>query len=578
MTKTSAGRLVALLLVAAATARAEIRYRVTLEDPVRHRVAVEMTVPDVKGRLTVALPAWYATYQIRDFVWRLSQLEACSGHERLQLEPLDQQTWAVQAQGSVVLRYRMLWDDEPPFGSVLDPRHAFFNLAELLLYVPERRREPVAVEFAGLPAGWHAAAELEPDGPAGFRAPGYDALVDAPVELGTFDAFSFPVGTARVRVVVDGGRLDHAQVQAALERIVGYQTRLMGEMPCAEYLFIYHLGGRGGMEHACSTAISLGRPEGLPGVSAHEFFHLWNVKRIRPQSLEPVDYEHPMWTRALWFAEGVTSTYGALTLVRSGLWTPEQYLEHLGEQITELQARPARQWQSAEESSLDAWLEKYPGYFRPERSISYYNKGELLGVLLDVQIREATENRRSLDDVLRWMNEQFAHRGRFYRDSADVRAAVEQVAGRDFGGFFERYVAGTEEIPWAELLRPAGLGVEQQPVERADVGMIWQPAPGGEVEVVSVEPGGAAAAAGLMPGDRLVAPAGASWPASARQWAATLVPGQQVALTVRRGAQTLAVTLRAGSLRYIRYRVVRLAEMTPRQRRILDGLLAGRTD
>jgi predicted metalloprotease with PDZ domain len=577
MMNTVAGRLLAVLLVAAAAARAEIRYRVTLEDPPRHRVAVEMTVPAVNGRLTVALPAWYATYQIRDFVWRLSQLEAWAGDRRLQLEPLDQQSWAVRAQGSVVLRYRMLWDDEPPFGSVLDPHHAFFNLAELLLYVPERRQEPVAVEFDGLPAGWHAAAELEADGPAGFRAPSYDALVDAPVELGAFDVFSFPVGAARVRVVVDG-RLDHAQTQAALERIIGYQTRLMGEMPCAEYLFIYHLGGRGGMEHACSTAISLGRPEGLAGVSAHEFFHLWNVKRIRPQSLEPVDYEHPMWTRALWFAEGVTSTYGALTLVRSGLWTPEQYLEHLGEQISELQARPARQWQSVEESSLDAWLEKYPGYVRPERSISYYNKGELLGVLLDVAIRDATDNRRSLDDVLRWMNEQFAHRGRFYRDSADVRAAVEQVAGRDFGGFFERYVAGTEEIPWAELLRPAGLAVEQQTVERADVGMSWQPAPGGEVEVVSVEPGGPAAAAGLEPGDRLVAPAGTSWPASARQWAATLVPGQSVALTVRRGAQQVPLTLVAGSLRYTRYRVVRLAEMTPRQRRILDGLLAGRTD
>jgi predicted metalloprotease with PDZ domain len=243
-----------------------------------------------------------------------------------------------------------------------------------------------------------------------------------------------------------------------LERIVVSQTTLMREVPFDEFLFLYHVGeGGGGMEHANSTAIHTGSLNGVAGVSAHEFFHLWNVKRIRPHSLEPVDYTRENWTRALWFAEGVTSTYGCYTLVRSGLWTPKQFLDDLADEISGLEARRARMWKSVEEASLDAWLEKYGAYRRPDSSISYYNKGQILGMLLDILIRDATRNHKSLDDVLRRMNEEFARKGRHYADSADVRATIEQVAGRSFEEFFARYVAGTDELPCAEVFSLAGL-------------------------------------------------------------------------------------------------------------------------
>src|SRR5262249_13177615 len=149
----------------------------------------------------------------------------------------------------------------------------------------------------------------------------------------------------------------------------------------------------------------------LPNVTAHEFFHLWNVKRIRPQSLEPLDRTREMWTPSLWFAEGVTSTYASYTLVRAGLWTKARFLQDLSTQITELQSRPARRWQSVEESSLITWFDKYELYNGPEMSISYYNKGQLLGFSLDIVIRDRTDNRAGLDDVMRAMNEQYAHRG-----------------------------------------------------------------------------------------------------------------------------------------------------------------------
>jgi predicted metalloprotease with PDZ domain len=232
------------------------------------------------------------------------------------------------------------------------------------------------------------------------------------------------------------------------------------------------------MEHATSTAIAVQSVDQLPDVTAHEFFHLWNVKRIRSQALEPVDYTREMWTRSLWFAEGVTDTYATYTLVRTGLWTKSQYLADLGAQITELESRPARAWQSAEESSLDAWFEKYPLYNGPEFSVSYYNKGQLLGVALDITIRDATDNRASLDDVLRLLNEKYARAGRFYAESEGIREAAEEVirtatpasggAGKaDLGVFFADYVSGTKEIPFAEILPLAGLRLVERGQTRA---------------------------------------------------------------------------------------------------------------
>ena len=191
---------------------------------------------------------------------------------------------------------------------------------------------------------------------------------------------------------------------------------------------------------------------------------MWNVKRIRPQALEPVDYTKEQYTRALWFAEGFTSTYGSFALERTGLWSKTEFYEDLATQIKRLQSRPAHTWQSVEESSLDAWFEKYDDYSAPERSISYYNKGQIVGVLLDLSIRDATDNRKSLDDVLRLMNDEFARQGKFYDESAGIRAAVEEVAGKSFDDFFRRYVSGVDEIPYNDFLGIAGLELKIETV------------------------------------------------------------------------------------------------------------------
>ncbi len=304
-----------------------------------------------------------------------------------------------------------------------------------------------------------------------FVAENYDRAVDSPVEIGTFEESDFDEAGAHFRVIFDADPADYdaAKIVAALHKIVVGATSWMNDRPFDSYMFLYHFPrgpAGGGMEHAYSTAIDLNADslkqnlDSLTGVTAHEFFHLWNVKRIRPQTLEPVDYTKENYTRALWFSEGVTSTAEGVIQLRAGMIDEKRYLYRLGDEITELERRPAHLTQSAEESSLDAWLEGFGYYRRPERSISYYNKGELLGIMLDLATRDATHGHASLREILQWMNTNYAKKGRFFDDSNGVREAAEAVSHADLGWFFTKYVSGTEEIPWDDFLRSVGLHVE----------------------------------------------------------------------------------------------------------------------
>ena len=484
--------LVAALALAPSPCRATIAYRISLAHPESHLFHVTMTVPGVSNQLVAQMPAWNATYTIRDFASHVQDVRATGDRGRsLPIRKLDTATWQITGQGSITISYATFWNESGPFAAQLNDEHAFLNLAMLLLYVPDRRSEDSVVALDDLPITWRTASSLtavavghrrgpairDPWGPdsadpvALFSAPNYDALVDAPIECSIFHTFNLSTSGPPVHVVVHSDAWDEDALKDGLTRIVEYETQLMGGAPYPAYTFIFHIGSGngGGMEHANSTAIGSGSTTGAIHTAAHEFFHLWNVKRIRPQSLEPIDYVHKMPTRALWFAEGVTNTYGSYTLVRSGLWTPDQFYADLAAAITTLQSRAARHWQSVEESSLDTWFDRYPFHGQPEFSISYYNKGQLVGVLLDILIRDATDNRRSLDDVLRSLNENFAKQHRFYNDSADIEAVAENVAQTSFKDFFARYVAGTDELPYADTLAKAGLGVSETRNANGDV-------------------------------------------------------------------------------------------------------------
>jgi predicted metalloprotease with PDZ domain len=570
-----------------ATANAAIQYSISLEHPEQHLFHVTMTIPDVKGEVTVQMAAWNALYQIRDFSAHVQQVEAFVGTEKAPIEKLDKQTWRIQGNGVITVRYATYWDEVGPFGTQLNAEHAFINPAMILLYVPERRAENVKLIIPGPPNNWSAESAsigaVESMGGARsffFEVPTYDVLADGPIEVGKFEEFDLPGVSPRVTVVVHGDKWRRKQVEDALKRICQYEIRLMEGAPFDHYTFILHIGrgaGGGGMEHSYSTAIGVPSDEYLSAVAAHEFFHLWNVKRIRPATLEPVDYTKEQYTRALWFAEGVTNTYGSYTLVRSGIWSKDRFYEDLGEQITELEGRPANHWQSAEQSSLDAWLEKYQLYNQPDYSVSYYTKGQVLGDLLDILIRDHTNNAKSLDDVLRAMNKDFAKQGKFYRDSLDVRLTAEKIAGGSFEGFFQKYVAGIEPFPYEQVLGLAGLELRTTEQRRATLGFAGEREASGVFIVRAVDADGLAVQAGLRVGDAILTWNGGEVPRRPSRWVMEQKPGDLLGLRIRREDKELSVELRLGEIKETAYEVSEDSNASEKARRIREGLLRGET-
>ncbi len=576
-----------LSLAVSAPARATIQYAVSLEHPEKHLFQVTMTIPNVTDEVTVQMAAWNTLYQIRDFSSHVQQVEAFAENGRAPVEKIDKQTWRIKGQGFIQVRYTTYWDEPGPFAAQLNSEHAFINPAMILFYVPNRRAEPATISMNDVPLDWG----LESASPWGsfqsgrsrmivIQSPSYDALADGPIEISKFQEFDLPGISPRVTVVVHGDNWQKKWIEEDLKRICQYELKLMGGAPFERYMFILHIGkgvGGGGMEHANSTAIGVPSDEVLPGVAAHEFFHLWNVKRIRPASLEPVDYGKEQYTRALWFAEGVTNTYASYVLVRSGIWSKQQFYADLGEQISELEGRPANRWQSAEQSSLDAWLEKYLRYNQPEFSVSYYTKGQVLGDLLDILIRDRTGNEKSLDDVLRALNTDFAKHGKTYRDSLDIRLTVEKIAGESFEEFFQKYVSGTEPLPYQQILTLAGLELRAVVRRRPTLGFSAERDPSGLLIVATVDPEGFATQAGLRAGDVIVNWNGGEIPRLLERWLPEQKPGDLLRLRVRREDKEISLEFRLGEIKEIFYEVSENSHASERARHIREGMLRGET-
>ena len=520
-------------------------YTISLANPANHLIEVQIVLPAGLSERQLQLPVWNALYQVRDFAQYVNWVRAKdhAGHT-LSIIQIDKSRWQVAgAEDGAIVQYEMFVDSSGPFGAQLNSHHAFLNLAQILMYPVDARDSPIALRFTQIPVGWHVATPLRSESDA-FVADNYDRAIDSPVEIGDFQETNFEDGGARYQVVVDAqpSDFDMAKITAMLHKIVGAATSWMDDRPYDSYMFLYHFPrgpAGGGMEHAYSTAIAVNAdvlaksPEALASVTAHEFFHLWNVKRIRPQTLEPVDFTRENYTRALWFSEGCTSTAADIIQLRAALLDERHFEEDLAVQIGELQRRPAHLTQSAEESSLDSWLEGDAYYRRPERSISYYNKGELLGVALDLAVREASHGQAALREVFQWMNQNYAKKQLFFPDSDGVRKAAEAVSHADLGWFFTKYVAGTEEIPWNDFFRGVGLRLVQSTSSIADAGFIASRNFDGPMIVTAVMESGGAEVAGLQVGDVILEINGKTAGQESSETTSRLSPGDAIVLKVR---------------------------------------------
>ena len=564
-------------LLAAACAASDVAYTVSLDSPEQHLVQVEIVLAAGPAVRELQLPVWNALYQIRDFAQFVNWIRARDrAGNPLPIREISNSRWHLDgATDRAVVEYQIYVDSFGPFGAQLNSHHAFLNLAQILMYPIDASHAPMTVRFRHLPPGWNIATPLEARSDA-YWAADYDRLVDSPVEISNFRQYDFKESGAHFRLIIDADPTDYdpAKIIANLREIVVAAVSWMNDRPFDAYTFFYHFPhgpAGGGMEHAYSTAIDLNAAtvqrslDSLNSVTAHEFFHLWNVKRIRPQTLEPIDYTKENCTRALWFSEGVTSTAEEIIQLRAGLIDEKQFLSHLGEEISELENRPAHLTQSAEDSSLDAWLEGLDYYRRPERSISYYNKGELLGFTLDLAIRNASHDHASLRELFQWMNANYAKKGRYFDDSNGVREAAEAVSHADLAWFFTKYVAGIEEIPWNDFLRYVGLRVNQFTVTAPDPGFIASQNFDGPMSVIALRPGGEAERAGLQVGNIISEIQGKPATEESNRQLAQMNPGDTLSIKIRSPGGERELHWKMAGRQEVSYQLKDLDGITPAQ-------------
>ncbi len=552
-------------------------------------MSVKIELPHGPAERNLQLPVWYALYQVRDFSQYVRSVRSATSSVAIQMVTKSQ--WRITgAQNGAEMEYDIFADSPGPFGAQLNSHHAFFNLAEILMYPTDARSSPIEIHFTDIPDAWRVGTTLRTSA-SGFTAGSFDDLVDAPVEIGAFEERDLDEDRGHYRVIVDAvrGDYDMNKILATVQRIVFAEVNWMADRPFQTYLFIYHFpreGGGGGMEHAYGTAIDVNAhtltfdPNALASVTAHEFFHLWNVKRIRPQSLEPPDYTKENYTDALWFSEGVTSTVEDYTLLRAGFLDEHEYLSHLASAIAELENRPAHLTQSAEESSLDAWLEKYSYYRGPERSISYYNKGDLLGVLLDLEMRDVTHGTKSLRDLFQWMNSNYAQKNKFFADSQGVLQAAGTITHSDIDRLFEKYVAGTDEIPWNMFFKTVGLQLMTEKVETADPGFEAARNFDSPLTVVTVAENGAAERAGLAKGDVLLKlngrdPSGNGPSGNFEHSMTTLRPGETIHIRVRNQNGERELSWKLDMRKTLEFRFENMDNLTPQQKARRTAWLKG---
>ncbi|MEO5695640.1 MAG: PDZ domain-containing protein [Burkholderiaceae bacterium] len=511
-----------------------ITYRIEVADAHAHlfRVTVKVARPAAEQRLS--LPVWIpGSYLVREFARHLSALEARQGTRAVSLDQIDKATWLARCEGpaTLVVSGLVYAFDTSVRAAFLDARRGFINATSMCLRVEGREAEPQRVELRGLPTSWQVATampavKIDAAGRGTYEAQDYDELADHPFELGRFWRGRFEACGVAHEYVVAGALpdFDGARLLADAKRICEAQIGFWHgrkKPPFKRYVFLHNLveEGHGGLEHRASTALlsprrdmpQTGQAEtsdgyaNLLGLISHEYFHTWNVKRMRPGEFARYDYARENYTELLWFFEGFTSYYDDAFLLRTGLIDAGRYLKLLARTLGGVLGTPGRKVQSVAQSSFDAWVKYYRGDENtPNATVSYYTKGALVALALDLTLR--AEGRGTLDDVMRAL---WSAGNGGPIDEADIAAALRQVGGRSFAKELGAWVHGTEDLPLPGLLERFGVEWKVAAAtlaQRLNLRVSESALTG--VKVSHVLRGGVAEQAGLAVGDELIAVAG----------------------------------------------------------------------
>jgi len=475
--KLGLGLLILVSPVLVAKAQLKVNYEVSFKEPQAHYADVEMDLSGVsKEYIDVKMPVWApGSYLIREFSKNVEGFTAAAAGKQLRTEKIKKNTWRIYTGKSktVQVKYSVYAFEVSVRTAFIDATHAFLSPTAIFMYPDKQLALESTVKVIPF-SGWTKVSTGLP-AVAGekftYKASNYDILFDSPIEVGNQEVFDFMAAGVKHEVAMyGGGNYNAERLKVDMAKIIEQATAIYGENPNKNYTFIVHnfSRGGGGLEHLNSTVLGASRDgystergyNGFLNLVAHEYHHLWNVKRLRPVALGPFDYENENYTTDLWIAEGFTAYYENKFMLRAGFITPEEFVGTLTAAVAAVVNTPGAKVQSAAEASFDAWIK----YYRPNEnsnntSVSYYSKGEIVGMLMDIEIANATKGTKSLDDVMKAMYLQCKTKGRGYTD-AEFKAMVEKVSGISFTDFWGKYVNGTFPVEYVKYLGYAGIKLE----------------------------------------------------------------------------------------------------------------------
>jgi predicted metalloprotease with PDZ domain len=571
-----------------------IAYEVAMPQPASHLFEVTLRVKNWQSPvLDLKMPVWTpGSYLVREYARHIQDFVAESSTQKKLLMSckVGKNHWQIETQNlsEITVFYRVFANELTVRTNHLDATHGYFNGAALFFFIPGLEKEPIEVTIVPPISAWKITTSLPSvlEKNHTFKAQDFDTLVDSPFEIGTHRLYDFEVlGKPHQLAIWGGGNAKPEKIIEDTKKIIEVEADLYGGLPYERYVFLLHLSNNafGGLEHKNSCSLIYSR-FGFRAkdkycrfmqLVAHEFFHLWNVKRIRPKALETFDYEQENYTTSLWFSEGTTSYYDLLIPLRAGIYDVKTFLDNLSKEINRFLTTPGRKVQPLSESSFDAWIKLYRRDANSDNSqISYYLKGELVSLLLDLFIRERHNNKRSLDDIMRQMWQQFG-KDEIGFTPQQLQEVIESVAETDLSDFFERHIDGLEEFPFDKYLEPFGLQlksvVEEDPCPY--LGMRVQ-AENGKQIIKFVEAGSPAGLAGIDTDDELLAINGMR--VSVEQLNERLKDyqvGDIIQVTVFHQDELRTLSVQLASPQPSRYEIVRIENPSNLQKQNLVGWL-----
>lgn len=553
-----------------------INYTVTFPEVQAHYVNIEMSITDLKQpTVDVKMPVWTpGSYLVREFAKNVEGFTAEANGKPINAYKTSKNTWQIEngSATSVKLSYRVYCFEVSVRTSLVDADAAFLSTSGLFMYPDGMLHEPSTIHIIPY-KGWKTVStSLEAVNGDRFTrySPDYDILFDSPIQVGNQDVFGFETGGVKYDIAMcGGGNYDKERLKKDLAKIVEEETAVYNENPNKHYVFIVHnyLKGGGGLEHLSSTVLGATRDgysnEGtyhnFLALAAHEHFHLWNVKRLRPFALGPFDYEKENYTTNLWIAEGFTTYYQSVIVRRTNLYPPHDFLNIMAADMSMIENQPGTKIQSLNDASFDAWIK----YYRPNENsnnstISYYNKGAVIAMLLDLEIINDSKAAKGLDDVMKYMyDEYYKVKKRGYTD-AEFKTALEKFTSKNLDGFYKKYIYGVDSIDYSKYLGYAGYKVTNTLAANNDTYLGVKALPGnGRNAVSAIVRNSPAWMAGISVNDEIIAIDGISVP-DLDKYIATKKPGDKIDVALIRDGMPMILKVELTRNPQVKYKVEEL--------------------